>query len=185
MVKDFITQVIYSPLQCRWEFIVKIVYMDTKKIYLTREGLSELKKEYDELKRIKRPRVVTRVSEARDMGDLSENAEYHAAREELSFIDGRIDEIEILLKEVVVIKDGKKSKVSAKRSIQLGSTVKLRVDGKQENYTVVGEWEADPNERKISHESPLGKALLGKKVGESIEVEAPAGKIVYKIVAIS
>ncbi len=158
--------------------------MDTKKIYLTQNGLNHLKKEYEELVKTKRPRILDRVSQARDMGDLSENAEYSAAREELSFIDGRIDEIEELLKQVALIHE-EKHKKGKKSGIELGSTVTLHVDGKKEVYTVVGEWEADPKAKKISHESPLGKALMGKVIGEKIEVKAPAGKIVYKVVDVS
>lgn len=155
--------------------------MDDKKIYLTREGLADLKKEYEELSKTKRPDVLTRVSQARDLGDLSENAEYSAAREELSFIDGRIDELEELLRQAVVINGGGKSTGGA---VKLGSRVTVNIKGKKEDFTVVGEWEADPKEKKISHESPLGKALLGKKVGERIEVEAPAGKVLYSIVSV-
>lgn len=154
--------------------------MDTKKIYLTREGLQELRKEHEELSKAKRPDVLTRVSQARDMGDLSENAEYVAAREELSFIDGRIDELEELLRQAVII-DGVKS---SSKIVKLGSTVTLNIKGKKEVFTVVGEWEADPKEKKISHESPLGKALIGKKVGDRVEVEAPAGKISYSITSV-
>ncbi len=151
--------------------------MDSKKIYLTKEGLEELKKEYDELITVKRPDVLARVSQARNQGDLSENAEYVAARDELSFIDGRIDELEELLKEAVLIRESKTSN----HSVKLGSTVTLHTNSKKEIFTVVGEWEADPTERKISHESPLGKALIGKKVGEKVQVEAPAGKLLYLI----
>jgi len=153
--------------------------MSDKKIYLTKEGLAELKKEYDELVKTKRPDVLARVSQARNMGDLSENAEYAAAREELTFIDGRIDELEIILKEAIVIRESAKT---AGHAIKLGSTVTLNSSGKKEMFTVVGEWEADPMNKKISHESPLGKVLLGKKVGEKVQVQAPAGKIIYSIV---
>lgn len=153
-----------------------------KKIYLTKEGLEELKKEYDELTKVKRPEVLTRLSDARNMGDLTENAEYSAAREELSFIDGRIDEIEELLRQVQLINEGKSK--SNKKVIALGSKVVLHINGKKEEFTVVGEWEADPTEKKISHESPLGKALLGKISGNKVEVEAPAGKIHYTIVSV-
>lgn len=155
--------------------------MDAKKIYLTREGLQDLKKEFEELSKVKRPDILTRVSQARDMGDLSENAEYVAAREELSFIDGRIDELEELLRQAVLIDGAHKS---SSKIVKLGSTVTLTVKGKKEVFTVVGEWEADPKEKKISHESPLGKALIGKKVGEKIQVEAPAGKISYSIISV-
>lgn len=153
--------------------------MDSKKIYLTKEGLDELKQEYDDLTKVKRPEVLDRVSQARNMGDLSENAEYTVAREELSFIDGRIDELEELLKQVVMISNNHSN------TIKLGSTVKVNTGSDKDEFTLVGEWEADPKERKISHESPLGKALIGKKVGEKVEVEAPAGKIVYTIEAIN
>ena len=154
--------------------------MDDKKIYLTKEGLGELKKEFEELSKVKRPDILSRVSQARDLGDLSENAEYSAAREELSFIDGRLDELEELLRQATVIRNGR----SAGGAIKLGSKVTVNIKGKKEDFTVVGEWEADPKEKKISHESPLGKALLGKKVGEKIEVEAPAGKVLYSIVSV-
>lgn len=151
-----------------------------KKIYLTREGLSELKREYEELAKVRRPDILARVSQARDMGDLSENAEYVAAREELSFIDGRIDELEELLRQAIVIDENSKTD----KIVKLGSTVTLNTKGKKEVFTVVGEWEADPKEKKISHESPLGKALIGKKVGEKVEVDAPAGKISYTIISV-
>ena len=149
--------------------------MDDKKIYLTKEGLDELKQEYEELVKVKRPEILDRVSQARNMGDLSENAEYTVAREELSFIDGRIDELEELLKQVVMISNNHSN------TIKLGSTVKVHTGKDHDEFTVVGEWEADPKEKKISHESPLGKALIGKKVGDKVEVEAPAGKVTYTI----
>lgn len=146
---------------------------------MTQEGLDELKNEHKELSTVRRPEVVQRLSEARDQGDLSENAEYHAAREELAFIDGRIDELEEILKQVELIGTVKSDNVG------LGSKVTLKVNGKDEIYSVVGEWEADPKERKISHESPLGKALMGKAIGETVEVTAPAGKISYTVVSVT
>ena len=152
-----------------------------KKIYLTKEGIAELKKEYEELSNIRRPEVLARVSQARNQGDLAENGEYIAAREDLSFIDGRLDELEELLKQAVLIRDSRASN----GTVKLGSKVTLHIKGKEETFMLVGEWEADPKERKISHESPLGKALIGKRVGEKIEVEAPAGKISYTIVSIN
>ena len=156
--------------------------MDNKKIYLTKEGIAQLKKEYEELSKVRRPEVLSRVSQARDQGDLAENAEYVAARDELSFIDGRLDELEELLKQAVVIRDTSKTSTHI---VKLGSKVTLNTKGKKEMFMLVGGWEADPKERKISHESPLGKALLGRKVGEKIEVEAPAGEISYTIVSIN
>src|SRR5438045_8443877 len=114
--------------------------MTDKKIYLTKEGLAELKKEYEELAKVKRPEVLERVTQARDMGDLSENAEYTAAREELSVIDGRIGELEELLKQASIIAGTGGGKGARK----LGSKVTLHIIGKNEEFTVVGEWEADP-----------------------------------------
>lgn len=156
--------------------------MDLKKIYLTKEGLADLKQEHESLSGVRRPEILERVSQARSMGDLSENAEYVAAREELSFIDGRIEELEELIKQAVLITESNGK--GAHGTIKLGSTVTVNVKGKKEVFTVVGEWEADPKDQKISHESPLGKALLGKKTGEKIEVEAPAGTLIYTIVTV-
>jgi len=155
--------------------------MNNKKIYLTKKGFEDLQKEYDDLVNKRRPEIVERLSSAREMGDLSENAEYTAAREELSFIDGRIEELEELLKQAELINDENHKT----HSVDLGSKVIVKIGDKKETFTVVGEWEADPVEKKISHESPLGKALIGKAVGDEIEVEAPAGKMSYKIVSIS
>lgn len=153
-----------------------------KKVYITEKGLEELKKEHDELIQIKRPQLVGRLATARDMGDLAENAEYTAARDELAFIDGRIDELEDLLKNPTIIAEkprGRKSKI-----VNLGSKVTVKTGAKKEVFTIVGEWESNPGEKKISNESPLGKALLGKIVDDNIEIEAPAGKIAYKIISI-
>jgi len=151
-----------------------------EKIYLTKEGIAELKKEYEELSNVRRPEVLARVSQARNQGDLAENAEYVAGREELSFIDGRLDELEEILKQAVLIRDSKTSS----HIVKLGSKVTLHTKGKKQVFMVVGKWEADPKEKKISHESPLGKALIGKRAGEKVEVDAPAGKIAYTIVSV-
>jgi transcription elongation factor GreA len=157
--------------------------MDTKKkIFVTKQGLEELKKELEDLEKVKRPQVLERVSQARAMGDLSENSEYTAAREELSLIDGRSEELSDMLKRVEIINEEKTS--SKGSTVKLGSRVTVTINGKKEIFELVGEWEADPQEKKISHESPLGKALIGKAVGEKIEVEAPAGKITYNIVEV-
>lgn len=152
-----------------------------KKVFVTKEGLEELKKEYQELVKEKRPAVIERVAQARAMGDLSENSEYHAAKEELSLIDGRIEELSEIMKNTAVIQE----QAVGNKIVQLGSKVKVSVGKKHELFTLVGEWEADPKEKKISHESPLGKALIGKKEGEDFEVEAPAGKINYTVVEIN
>lgn len=150
----------------------------TQKILVTREGLAELKGEYDNLVNKKRPEAVDRLAVARGQGDLTENSEYTAARQDLAFIDGRIAELEQVLHEAKVIVSHSKKKVD------VGCKVTLHINGKKEIFTIVGEWEANPIEKKISHSSPLGQALLGKKAGEKVEVEAPAGKILYKILHI-
>lgn len=158
--------------------------MDSKKkIFVTKQGLDELKHELEELEKVKRPQVLERVSAARAMGDLSENSEYTAAREELSLIDGRTEELQDMLKRVEIIDEEKATQKT--QSVQLGSKVTVQINGKKEDFDLVGEWEADPHAKKISHESPLGRALIGKTIGDKVEVEAPAGKIQYHIVKIS
>lgn len=143
---------------------------------LTREGYEELVAELAQLTDEKRPATVTRVARAREFGDLSENAEYQAAREELNFIDGRIEELGNIVSRAKVVAD----RVSNK-TVGLGCKVTVASNGISHLYHVVGEWEANPAEKKISHDSPLGKALLGKKVGDKVEVEAPAGMVLYTI----
>ncbi len=150
-----------------------------KKTQLTQEGFDTLKKEYEDLTKVKKPYAVERLHKARSMGDLSENSEYTAAKEELAFVDGRILEIEEILKNVEIVENHLSS-----NKIELGTSVTVEVNGKKELFQIVGEFEADPMSKKLSHTSPIGQALLGKKRGEWIEVEVPAGKIKYKIVEI-
>lgn len=147
-------------------------------IYLTKEGLEKLKKELAELRDVKVPEVAKRIQVARDNGDISENAEYDAAKHEQAVIEGKIKELEDILKNAVVTEEKKSDKVS------VGSKVKLHIDGQDVEFHIVGPVEADPMNKKISHESPMGSALLGKKVGEKIDVEAPMGKITYTVVEI-
>lgn len=149
---------------------------DSSKIQFTKTGLAELQRELDELKNTKLPAAIDRVARARDFGDLSENAEYHAAKEELAFIEGRIEELEDLVKKASLIKES-----SSNDKVGVGCRVTVQVDGKEHTYDVVGEWEADPIKMKISHTSPLGQALMGKRKGEAVEFVAPAGKVIYKI----
>ena len=148
------------------------------RMMLTKEGLAQLRVEFDELVNAKRPVAVTRLSEARSLGDLSENSEYAAAKQDLAFIDGRIAELEEIIHGAKVVTN------HGRFQVDVGCRVTVHVNGKKDQYTVVGEWEADHKEKKISHESPLGKALMGKKTGDAVEVEAPAGKLHYKILAI-
>jgi len=149
-----------------------------KKLYqITDEGKKELEIELEELKS-RRGAIADKIAEARDFGDLSENAEYDTAREEQGLVESRIAEIEDILLNAELIKGGSKSKVS------LGSKVELRTGKKTVNYTVVGPVEADPLEGKISNESPIGLALMGKKVGDKAAISTPKGEVEYEIVSI-
>lgn len=152
--------------------------MNNHPILITASGLEELKKELAELVGIKRPHLVDRLSVARSMGDLSENNDYQDAKEELAFIDGRISELENLVTNAQV------AHPATAGPVDVGHKVTVKVDSSQAIFHIVGEWEADPAQKKISLSSPLGQALMGKKVGEKVEVAAPAGKILYTIVAI-
>lgn len=149
-----------------------------KTIKLTQIGLDGLKDELDMLLNDKRPKVVARLANAREQGDLSENSDYQSAKEELEFLDGRIEELSEVVKTAVVAADPKNG------GIGVGTKITVKVNGKETVFNMVGEWEADPMNKKISESSPLGVALIGKKVGDSVEVEAPAGKIMYEIVAV-
>jgi len=150
-----------------------------KKLYqITDEGKKELEAELEELKG-RRGDIADKIAEARDFGDLSENAEYDSAREEQGLLESRIAEIEDILLNAELIKAGKGSKVA------LGSKVELKTGKKTVTYTVVGPVEADPIEGKISNESPIGEALMGKKVGEKATITTPKGETVYEIVSIS
>jgi len=150
--------------------------MNKKSFYLTSEGLKELKKELAVLVDEKRPKLIKRVATARSHGDLSENSEYTAAREDLAFVEGRVEELGELITKAKVIQN--KKGVS---EVKLGCKVTVKVNGKKQTFEVVGEWEADPLEQKISHTSPLGQALMGKKKDDKIEIEVPAGKVKYHI----
>jgi len=149
-----------------------------KDLYFTKDGLKELKAELKQLQKEKLPKLIKRVALARSFGDLSENSEYTASREELSFTEGRVEELETIIRKAKVISNTKKS---GTKQVKLGCKVTVKVNGKKHTYEVVGEWEADPLQKKISHTSPLGKALLDKKKGDKIEIEAPAGKVNYHI----
>lgn len=149
--------------------------MTDLKIQFTVAGLAEIKAELEELKDKKLPAAIDRVARARDFGDLSENAEYHAAKEELSFLGGRVEELEDIISKATVVQQ------NSSDAVDIGCKVTVEISGKEHVYDIVGEWEADPINKKISHTSPLGKALVGKKKGEAVEFEAPAGKVIYKI----
>jgi transcription elongation factor GreA len=147
----------------------------TNKVILTKEGYEELKGELNVLNK-KLPEAIERVTRAREYGDLSENSEYHAAREDLAFIQGRADELEEIIARAKVLEPVKSNGVA-----DLGCKVTVHANGNEVTYILVGEYEADPTKKKISVESPLGQALLGKKVNEEVEFEAPVGKVIYTV----
>jgi transcription elongation factor GreA len=150
-----------------------------KKIYqLTVEGIKELEAELKELKG-RRGEVAEKISEARDFGDLSENAEYDVAREEQGLVETRISEIEDILLNAEIIKAGNGSKIG------LGSQVELKTGKKSVNYVIVGRVEADPMAGKVSNESPIGKALFGKKVGDEVVISTPKFNITYRIESVN
>lgn len=148
--------------------------------YLTSDKLQEFKKELDYLKTEKRKQIIENLEYAKKLGDLSENAEYHEARQAQGELEDRINHLENLIKTAVIIDDQRGDMVN------IGSTVKVRKDGDKEEkiYKIVGSEEADMNQGRISNISPLGSALLGKKKGDTLSVMAPKGKINYTLISI-
>ena len=148
---------------------------------MTRQGFERLQQELDQLKREERPRIIKAIAEARAHGDLSENAEYHAAKERQGFIEGRIRELEIKVGGAEVIeppRDGER--------ITFGSTVLLKgTDGKEVKYQIVGSDEAEPATGRISILSPLARTLIGKEVGDEVKVQAPGGAKTYEVLAVN
>jgi transcription elongation factor GreA len=145
--------------------------------YLTREGLKKLELELDHLRTVRRLEVADRLHQAIEGGELIENAEYEAAKNEQAFVEGRILTLEMLLSEAVIIEDEGPSNI-----VHVGATITVQEDGsKPEQYTIVGAAEANPMKGLISNESPLGKALLGRKVGDEVKVNAPAGMLSFKV----
>jgi transcription elongation factor GreA len=156
--------------------------MAEKPVLLTQEGLRQLEEELDYLKRVKRREVAERIKEALDFGDISENSEYDDAKNEQAFVEGRIAELEARLRNAEIIdKDENTDNVS------LGCTVKLKdiETGDLFEFTLVGSTEADPAKSKISNESPVGRAIIGRRKGEVVNVNAPAGNIAYRIEAVN
>lgn len=153
---------------------------EEQKLYLTEEGLNEIKAELDDLKLVKRPEVINALKDARAQGDLSENAEYDAARTEQAIVEARIKELEHMVENAVVIEKANTDVVS------IGTKVTLEYvdDDEQEVYSIVGSKEADPFTNKISNESPIAKAIMGLKVGSVVSVDSPNGKYDVKIISI-
>ncbi len=153
-----------------------------EEVLLTEEGFENLEKELEHLKTVKRRQVAKRIKTAREFGDISENSEYDDAKNEQAFIEGRIKEIQNTLKKARVVKNDEVSD----KTVSIGTTVRLKDldNGEEFSYTIVGAAEADPLNEKISNESPIGKALLGHKVGDEVKVEVPSGILTYQILLI-
>lgn len=151
-----------------------------KKIQLTREGFDKLRAELAELQTIKRPSTVDRLQKARSMGDLKENSGYQSAREELGELDGKILEVEYILNNAELVTTS-----TSDNTITLGKKVTVEINGQQKTISIVGEFESDPMNGKISATSPIGIALLNKKVGDTVSVITPGGAIPYTILSIA
>lgn len=147
--------------------------------YLSKERFDEFTAELTDLKTTKRIEIAQRLKTAKEYGDLSENSEYAEAREEQATVEMRIAELEDLLKNAEIV-----TKTKGGSTVQVGSTISVKKAGKEMVYTIVGSYEADPLAGKISDESPLGKAFLGKGVGDRVNVDAPAGNVTYEILKI-
>ncbi len=153
-----------------------------KNVILTKEGKEKLEKELQELKTVRRKEVADRIKQAIDFGDISENSEYDDAKNEQAFIEGRIQELDMMLRNVQIIDE----EITQVGVISIGSTVSVRdieLD-ELETYRIVGTVEADPMQNKISNESPVGASLLGKRAGDIVNVPAPIGTIQYEIVEV-
>lgn len=153
-------------------------------VLVTKEGLNKLKEELNNVKNVRRKEITERLKEAISYGDLSENSEYEEAKNEQAFIEGRIIELEKMIDNAKIITEGKKSD---ENTVQIGTTVTVQnvtENDDPETYTIVGSTEADPAEHKISNESPIGSALLGKSKNDLIKVKVPAGIFEYKLLKI-
>jgi len=153
--------------------------MQGKTVFVSGEGLKRLQEELERLKTVEKPTAASRIEHAKELGDLSENAEYHDAKDQMGWIMGRIIQLESQIGHAQVVEK------SGGDTVGIGSSVRVRYGEKEKVMTVVGGPEADPIRGLISNESPLGQALIGGKVGDEIEVEAPAGKISYSILEVS
>jgi transcription elongation factor GreA len=155
--------------------------MAEEKKYLTEDGAADLRRELEELKNVKRPQLAARLKEAIAQGDLSENADYHDAKEQQAFLEGRIQYLDGLLHSAVIVSGNGK----AASAVGIGSEVTVQEGNEPpETFTIVGAAEANPREGKISNESPLGSALMGRKVGDKVKIDAPAGPLTFKIKSI-
>lgn len=148
--------------------------------YISADGLEKLQQELQNLKTVRRRETAAKIESAKALGDLSENAEYHEAKDEMAFIEGRILEIQHILKNVSLIDQS-----ATKGAVRIGSKIEAETNGKKKTFTIVGSNEADPTQGLISNESPLGNAFLGHSQGDEVEVSTPAGTQMYTILTIS
>lgn len=155
--------------------------MDERPVLLTKEGLRQLEEELDQLVRVRRGEVAERIRQSRDFGDITENAEYAEAKNEQSLVEGRIQTLEGMIRNAVVIEDEPREK----GVVGVGAKVTVGTDEGEETYDIVGPAEADPRMGRISNESPLGRALLGHRAGEEVEWTSPSGTSRVKILAVS
>ncbi|MDE2855689.1 MAG: transcription elongation factor GreA [Chloroflexota bacterium] len=155
--------------------------MASEETYLTKEGEDALRQELRQLTQTRRPALAQKLREAAAQGDLKENADYHDAKEQLGFIEGRVQQIESILRIAIIVENS-----GGSDEVRIGSTVVIQEDGEDvdEEYRIVGSAEANPRERKISEKSPIGSALMGKKLGAKVRVTTPDGEIKFKIVDI-
>ncbi|MBI2984538.1 MAG: transcription elongation factor GreA [Candidatus Kerfeldbacteria bacterium] len=151
--------------------------MQEKATYLTKEGLAKLQAELEHLVRVRRKEIAARIQEAKELGDLSENAEYQEAKNEQAFNEGHIEELENTIKHAQIIPDA----APDNGRVQVGSRVKTHDGSRDWTFSIVGSNEADPRAGRISNESPLGRALLGKRIKDTIRVDTPKGLIEYTI----
>ena len=152
----------------------------TSDVHITPEGLDSVRKELEQLTTVRRPAIVAKIKAARELGDLSENFEYHAAKNEQGMMEARIKELEAIVKNHVLIEAKKATGV-----IGMGSTVRFSEDGQdEETYRIVGPAESDPKAGRVSYESALGKAMIGHRVGDQVEIKTPNGTYTVRIVAI-
>jgi transcription elongation factor GreA len=154
--------------------------VNSKTTYISKDGLDKLRAELDEMTNVRRPEVAARIHDAKEHGDLSENAEYEDAKNEQAFVEGRIQTLEAMIKNATIIDEH-----HSNTHVQIGSTVKVTGEDGEETFSIVGSAEAKPAAGRISNESPVGRALLGRKKGEKVVVKVPAGDFTYKIVEIS
>jgi len=155
--------------------------MEQNKIYITPEGLKKIKRELEHLINVERKNIAQRIQEAKELGDLSENAEYSSAKEDQAFLEKKISELEETVKNAEIIK----TKRNLDGIVQIGSTIKFEDEnGKLHLYTIVGSHEADPSHGKISNESPIGRAFLNKRQGETVEFQSPKGMVKFTILEV-